>query len=468
MDPAEYKLLHERSMQNNNGTSALNVFLHIVPSFFTSFHTIQLISVTAVTQIPGRFLLEFCLIVMPFVLMVTVLSELVGNITLALLLISGLSVLQQMRNKMHLMPFVQIPGRKPQFMTASRALINLMSAVCILAVDFRIFPRELAKTETFGFGLMDVGVGLYMFSNGIVYKVDDGRKLDWLRVRSVLLGSLPLVVLGMARFFVTQEIDYQQHVSEYGVHWNFFITLAIVKIFGTLIMDAVRDLEVAKFIGITILCGHEMMLHLGVSRYVMNEKVGRSNFMDANREGIASVPGYIALYLASTYMGSVMRPTMEIQPAKKFLRQAVKLSIVAGVCWKMIYVCEDMFGVSRRLANMGYVFWILSIGTSMCALFMFCEVFIYFVRFEEPKSPDQIMKGDDFCICYVPLIFEAINGNGLVFFLGGNLLTGIINMIFQTMLLEPPASLVIISYYIFILCVVTVFMQVNKIKLKIW
>ncbi|XP_058821722.1 uncharacterized protein LOC131683617 [Topomyia yanbarensis] len=468
MDPVEYRILQETSIQNNNGTSALNVFLHIVPSFFTSFHTIQLISAAAITQIPGRFLLEFFLIVFPFVLMVTVLSQLVSNISVALLLITSLSALQQMRHKTHLMPFVQIPGRKPQFMTAARALINLMTAVCILAVDFRIFPRELAKTETFGFGLMDVGVGLYVFSNGIVYKADKDQKLDLLRVRNVLLGTLPLIVLGVARFFVTQEIDYQQHVSEYGVHWNFFITLAIVKIAGTFIMDIIKDPEIAKFIAITVLCCHEMMLHLGVSRYVLNEKTGRSNFVEANREGIASIPGYVALYLASTNIGSVMRPSVEIQPAKKFIKQAIKLSIVAGVCWKMIFVCEDMFGVSRRLANMGYVFWILSIGTTMCALFMFCEVFIYFVRFEEPKSPDQIMKGDDFCIWYIPLIFEAINGNGLLFFLGANLLTGLINMVFQTLLLEPPAALIIISYYIFMLCVVTVFMHVNKIKLKFW
>ncbi|XP_062705395.1 uncharacterized protein LOC109402525 [Aedes albopictus] len=468
MDPLEYKALHESAMQNNNGTSALNVFLHIVPSYFTIFHTVQLLSVASIANVPGRFLVEFSLMVLPFLLMVTILHRLVVNIAVTLALVTGVSAVHQMKDRMHLTPFVQIPGRRPQFMSGVRALINLMTAVCILAVDFRIFPRELAKTETFGFGLMDVGVGLYVFSNGIVYKVDVERKLDWKRVRDVLVGCIPLCVLGAARFFVTKEIDYQQHVSEYGVHWNFFITLAIVKIFGTLIMDAVKDPEIAKFIAITVLCCHEMMLHLGVSRYVLNEKIGRTNFIDANREGLASVPGYVALYLASTYIGSIMRPSVEIQPVKKFLRQTIKLSIIAAICWKMIYVCEDMFGVSRRLANMGYVFWILSIGSTMSVLFMLLEVYVYYVRFEEPKTPEQIMKGDDFCIPYSPLILIAINENGLAFFLAANLFTGLVNMLFQTMLMEPPAALVINSYYIFMLCVVVVFMYVNKIKLKVW
>lgn len=468
MDPLEYKTLHESAMQNNNGTSALNVFLHIVPSYFTIFHTVQLLSAASISHIPGRFLVEFSLVVLPFLLMVTILDHLATNIAVTLALVTVVSAVHQLKNKTHFTPFVQIPGKRPQFMSSTRALINLMTAVCILAVDFRIYPRQLAKTETFGFGLMDVGVGLYVFSNGIVYKVDQERKLDLHRIKDVLVGSFPLCVLGAARFFVTQEIDYQQHVSEYGVHWNFFVTLAIVKIFGTLIMDLVKDPEIAKFIAISVLCCHEMMLHLGVSRYVLNEEIGRSNFLDANREGVASVAGYVALYLASTYVGSVMRPSVEIQPVKKFLRQTIKLSIIAGVCWKMIYVCEDMFGVSRRLANMGYVFWILSIGATMSVLFMLLEVFVYYVRFEEPKTPDQIMKGDDFCIPYSPLILNAINENGLAFFLGANLLTGLINMLFQTMLLEPPAALVINCYYIFMLCVVVVFMYVNKIKLKIW
>uniref|UniRef100_A0A8D8E250 Phosphatidylinositol-glycan biosynthesis class W protein n=1 Tax=Culex pipiens TaxID=7175 RepID=A0A8D8E250_CULPI len=468
MDPAEYKTLHETSMQNNNGTTPLDVFLHIAPSFFTTFHTVQLVSAATIVHVPTRFLLEFSLIVVPFVLFVTVLHPMVLNITVTMALVTAVSVVHQMRLKTHFAPFVQIPGRKPQFMSAARALINLMTAVCILAVDFRIFPRELAKTETFGFGLMDVGVGLYVFSNGIVYRVNTEQRLSWKRVGEVLLGSCPLVVLGAARFFVTQEIDYQQHVSEYGVHWNFFVTLAFVKILGTLIMDAIKDPEIAKFIAITVLCCHEMLLHLGVSRYVLSDQTGRANFWDANREGISSIPGYVALYLASTYLGAVMRPSVEIQPSKKFLRSAIKLTIVAGVCWKMIYVCEDMFGVSRRLANMGYVFWILAIGATMCALFMFFELFIYFVRFEEPKTPDQIMKGHDFCIPYLPLILEAINENGLAFFLAANLLTGLVNIIFQTLLMERAASLVIISYYSFMLCVVAVFMMVNKIKLKIW
>ena len=46
-------------------------------------------------------------------------------------------------------------------------------------------------------------------------------------IRSVI----PLVVLGCARLVATRGVQYQEHVTEYGVHWNFFFTLAIVKVF---------------------------------------------------------------------------------------------------------------------------------------------------------------------------------------------------------------------------------------------
>ena len=50
----------------------------------------------------------------------------------------------------------------------------LMTCICILAVDFRVFPRSFAKTETFGVSLMDVGVGTYIISSALTSKYARG------------------------------------------------------------------------------------------------------------------------------------------------------------------------------------------------------------------------------------------------------------------------------------------------------
>lgn len=49
-------------------------------------------------------------------------------------------------------------------------------------------------------------------------------------VLQTVQSVIPLIVLGCARLVATWGVEYQEHVSEYGVHWNFFFTLAIVKV----------------------------------------------------------------------------------------------------------------------------------------------------------------------------------------------------------------------------------------------
>lgn len=154
MLPDQYKTFHESFMKNNNGTTAFDSFLYIVPSSFAIFQTITLTSLIKIcsTNIPVKFLVEFLVICASLVIYLTVLSEAIGHIVLTLILITLTTAVKQLQAKLHLTPFVQIPSSHPDYITVSRSVISLITALCILAVDFQCFPRKLAKSETFGFG----------------------------------------------------------------------------------------------------------------------------------------------------------------------------------------------------------------------------------------------------------------------------------------------------------------------------
>lgn len=116
--------------------------------------------------------------------------------------------------------------------TVYRSCLMFLTVTAILAVDFHVFPRRLGKTETTGYSLMDLGAASFVIAAGIVsprarssQQQQQQLSADWSKR---IQRMIPLLLMGSLRLLTHKELEYQEHVSEYGVHWNFFYTLALL------------------------------------------------------------------------------------------------------------------------------------------------------------------------------------------------------------------------------------------------
>lgn len=117
----------------------------------------------------------------------------------------------------------QLSTRLP-FLSVYRAHMMIMTIHCILAVDFPIFPRTFGKCEDSGTSLvslicligcadgqMDVGVGSFVFSLGIVstkmYASGTGQA-PLHRILRSLYKSLPIILLGLVRVVMVKGAEY--------------------------------------------------------------------------------------------------------------------------------------------------------------------------------------------------------------------------------------------------------------------
>ncbi|KND00467.1 glucosaminyl-phosphotidylinositol O-acyltransferase [Spizellomyces punctatus DAOM BR117] len=447
----------EEHVTGHNGTSVLEL---------QQVLTVTLLSYAlwkAVTQTwhPGRrsmlleYSCEFATLVLPFLLSVTTewKSQTLAALLLATVFVSCLPVPQHVEKAAKNKPTKSIAQFHLPFLTPVRGCLQVVTIICILAVDFRVFPRRFAKTETFGTSLMDLGVGLFIFSGGVVagprLKTTAGEPIEKL-YKSIKLCT-PVMILGVARMILTKGVNYQEHVTEYGVHWNFFMTLALIPLVITILQLLAPGLSFTTLAVVISVAYTILLQNMGLERYIM--EAPRDNIFSMNREGICSFFGYLAIFLLAADIGARLRmytthqtvPVALPQILRELLAILISLSIAFAVATQILGI-----QVSRRLANISYVLWVSLSGVyhvSGCALIDL----LYGTRAE----------------IQTPLLYKAINRNQLAIFLVGNLLTGLVNLSVNTLEVSDSTAYAILTLYIFIVGGVAVILDHLNLTLKL-
>ncbi|NXS04512.1 PIGW protein, partial [Oxylabes madagascariensis] len=192
--------------------------------------------------------------------------------------------------------------------TVFRVYVNVLTSISILAVDFPQYPRRYAKAETYGTGVMDLGVGAFIFGNALVCPEVRQRShtTQFSSLARQAFSVWPLIFLGVGRLLSVKSIEYHEHTSEYGVHWNFFFTLALVRLAASLLL-AIFPKHKAWLVALALAVLYQLLLSTtSLKTFILHGSDGRDSrlgFLNANREGLFSLFGYLAIYLASVQVG---------------------------------------------------------------------------------------------------------------------------------------------------------------------
>jgi len=340
-----------------------------------------------------------------------------------------------------------ISDQRPSFITNYRSGMSLATAISILAVDFQIYPRRFVKTETFGYSLMDVGVGAFIFAHGLLGSRICHSKGQWSKI-------YPIIGLGFLRLLSVKSLDYHEHVSEYGVHWNFFFTLALIKGIAALLKLSIRP----SVISTLILVLYEIILKLGLQNWILSD-YPRNDFISSNREGIFSLFGYTSLYYTSMEIGDYMKkPRALFQDWVGLLIQLLVLSIVG---WNSLPYCEAIFGQpSRRLANTTFCIWMLTYNTILLSCCLTLDLLLVIVDYRRKR----ILNGETSNmkpILHEPYSMQFINRNGMFYFLLANLLTGLVNLSFDTVNMNSYSAMTILIGYVCLLSSSTAYLSAS-------
>ncbi|XP_052808580.1 phosphatidylinositol-glycan biosynthesis class W protein-like isoform X2 [Mya arenaria] len=335
---------------------------------------------------------------------------------------------------------------------------------------FSHISKVFRKCKYMGISLMDTGLGFYLFSHAIVSS--EARGLVTQSRRTTILWNAGkeasvLLVLGFVRLIINSLFNKTSNVFEYGKHWNFFFTIAVVKFSSTSLLQF-TPIFLHKYLGFIVIFLHQAALSTTAVRSFASKgwfgDRSRKGFIDANREGLISTIGFIGFYFIGVNFGRFLMKNRET--VGDWLKCLCTLLFVCCLSWMSLQVSNVLLGKpSRRLANLPYALSMICIITSGIVQHIIYDIVVAccrpVVQRDTYGDSDPDSKDDIRC-----LLLEAVNYNGLLFFLVANLLTGLVNLAIDTKLYSSGGAFFVLTVYMFMLSATSLILYKNKISFK--
>ncbi|KAH9425049.1 hypothetical protein DERP_011777 [Dermatophagoides pteronyssinus] len=447
---AELKHRREQFIHGNHGSNGpWEVFHLIIIAQFS--HILSESFVFALPALPKTWpivslIIDFTMVYSPLIMAVTICHNHITLILITILVLILFNFAIYVKSNSKCISWqnigqqsIQYPDTK-RFPYLSNMMSSLLMATClaIFAVDFPSFDRRFSKTEMYGWSLMDVGVGCFIAINGALSPESRliNSKISLIeRFKKTLRSSLPLIVIGLFRLVATKSVNYQEHVTEYGIHWNFFFTISFVKILSSILCALLGEQINLYTVSIMIMIVHQIMLKTFGTEFIMDPSNRSLNLFAANKEGFISLPGFISIYLFFVQLGRNYIPKRE--KVNELLSIILQLVIIGLQSLAVMFAAYHLLEpVSRREANMPFICFI-----TCCACLNIVIELVYFIWIQIAKPNFH----------YESSVFSVINHKGLLIFLIANLITGLVNLSIDTMMVNNVMSVLLIHLYAVVL-----------------
>ncbi|XP_058903564.1 phosphatidylinositol-glycan biosynthesis class W protein [Kogia breviceps] len=500
------KQMKEAFVSNHNGTSVLEITEGLcLPALCILCRGLLIILSQHLCSSSHtwktRFFIDFAFLIVPLVTTLTIFASFV-LLEYLIVIIFGAGLLYETYCRRTCYARMPVGKILEKFLTISleseyipaiscfRVINSAFTAIAILAVDFPLFPRRFAKTELYGTGAMDFGVGGFIFGTAMVCpevrrKYTKGSRLCCLT--KSLYSVWPLVFLGMGRLVIIKSIGYQEHLTEYGVHWNFFFTLIVVKLITSLLL-IIFPLNKSWIVAISITVLYQLALDFTpLKRLILYGSDGsgtRVGLLNANREGIISTLGYVAIHMAGVQTGSyVLKKRSHI---KDWIKVACCILLTAIGFFISLYIVQvNVEVVSRRMANLAFCIWIVASCLILLSSLLLGDIILNFAKFlikgatvpcswKLIQSPAANRKHSESLVSEAErkeptlCLITAMNRNQLIFFMLSNVTTGLVNLLVDTLHSSTLWALFVLNLYMFTNCLVIYVLHLQDKTVKFW
>jgi phosphatidylinositol glycan class W len=193
-----------------------------------------------------------------------------------------------------------------------------------------------------------------------------------------------------------------------------------------------------------------------------------------NREGIFSFWGYLAIFLAGQDTGMMVLPrslssrSLALKTGSKRKTLLLTLSAWTAVWLSLYLLCTNFtYGagltVSRRLANLPYVLWVVAFNSALLLAFCAVDTMLFpgFYKAHDAKAEREAYD------TATSRVLRAYNRNGLAVFLLANLLTGLVNMTVRTLDVGRMATMGILGGYMVLLTAAAVGLDMYDVTIKL-